>query len=92
MGLSKEEIAKKYVPCRCDQAYISRGLAAPDCPYHSTDPESAMEEWAKQQAIDFALKYAKSIHDDTYIKPTEAELEIMSFRYDKFIKVQSQNK
>lgn len=54
--------------------------------------EVAMDEWAKQQAIDFALNYAKSFHDDTYIKPTPAELERMSIRYDKFIKVQSEAK
>jgi hypothetical protein len=46
--MTKEEIAKKYVPCRCDTAYTSRGLTAPDCPYHSTDPEAAMDEWAGQ--------------------------------------------
>lgn len=54
--------------------------------------ELAMDEFAKQQAIDFALNYAKSFHDDAYVKPTESELERMSFRYDKFIKVQSENK
>jgi len=43
----KTEIALKYVTCRCDEAYKSRGLTAPDCPYHSTDPESAMDEWAE---------------------------------------------
>lgn len=54
--MTKEQIAKIYIPCRCDVAYTSRGLSAPDCPYHSTDPEMAMEEWAKQQAIAF-VKY-----------------------------------
>lgn len=45
---TKEAIAKKYVPCRCDEIYTSRGLTAPDCPYHANDPESAMDEWAKE--------------------------------------------
>lgn len=58
----------------------------------AADIYKAMDEFAKQQAIDFALNYAKSIHDDTYIKPTETELERMSVRYDKFIKVQSEDK
>lgn len=49
-----EAIALKHVPCRCDESYKSRGLEAPDCPYHSTDPQEAMKEWAKQQAIAFA--------------------------------------
>ena len=51
--MTKEEIAKTHVPCRCDVVYTSRGLSGPDCPYHSTDPEMAMEEYAKQQAIAF---------------------------------------
>lgn len=54
MSTHKEDIAKKYVPCRCDEIYTSRGLTAPDCPYHSTDPETAMDEYAHQQAIAFA--------------------------------------
>jgi len=62
---TKEEIAKNYVPCRCDMAYISRGLYAPDCPYHSTDPEVAMEVWAKHQAIEFFKWNAQSI--STYL-------------------------
>jgi hypothetical protein len=55
----------------------------------AADIYKAMDEFAKQQAIDFALNYAKSVHTDTYVKPTAAELERMSFRYDKFIEQQS---
>jgi hypothetical protein len=61
--MTKEDIAKKYVPCRCDTAYTSRNLTAPDCPYHSTDPEAAMDEYAKQQAIAFdEWKWANRWH------------------------------
>lgn len=63
--MTKEEIAKMYVPCRCDEAYTSRGLAASDCPYHSTDPESAMDEYSKQQAIAFFKWNCRQI--DQYI-------------------------
>lgn len=52
--MTKEDIARKYIPCRCDKIYTSRGLTAPDCPYHSTDPESAMDEYAKTISISFA--------------------------------------
>lgn len=52
---TKEELALTYVPCRCDEAYKSRGLTAPDCPYHSTDPETAMDVYAQQQAIAFDI-------------------------------------
>lgn len=48
----REEIAKKHVPCRCDEAYKSRGLSAPDCPFHSTDPEEAMDEYFTERAIE----------------------------------------
>lgn len=56
-GGDRADIAIKYVPCRCDDAYSSRGLAAPDCPYHSTDPESAMEEYAEVKSQEVAIDY-----------------------------------
>ena len=56
MSDRREEIAKKYVPCRCDVIYASRGLAAPDCPFHSTDPESAMDEYFTERAMEL-LEY-----------------------------------
>jgi len=83
--MTKEEIAKIYVPCRCDVAYASRGLSAPDCPYHSTDPEMAMEEWAKQQAIEF-MKFVDAFYSQ----------QVSSVEYDKmyvqFIEQQTENK
>jgi hypothetical protein len=94
--MTKEEIAKKYVPCRCDEIYTSRGLAAPDCPYHTTDPEVAMDEWAKQQAIAFmnwtlesGCPYSCTDENqwtninDTYESITTAQL------HDKFIEQQN---
>lgn len=47
----REEIARKYVPCRCDEIYTSRGLSAPDCPFHSTDPELAMDEYWTERGL-----------------------------------------
>lgn len=52
----REEIAKTYVPCRCDDIYTSRGLTAPDCPFHSTDPEMAMDEYFTERALEL-LEY-----------------------------------
>jgi len=41
------DVANKYFPCNCGIAYLSRGLNAPDCPYHSLDWEKAMQEVAE---------------------------------------------
>lgn len=54
--MTREEIAKKFVPCRCDVAYTSRGMTAPDCPFHSTDPEAAMDEYGTQMCLEL-LEY-----------------------------------
>ena len=27
--------AKRWLPCQCDEIYKSRGLTAPDCPWHN---------------------------------------------------------
>lgn len=56
MSDRREKIAKKYVPCRCDEIYTSRGLTAPDCPFHSTDPEAAMDEYFTERALEL-LEY-----------------------------------
>ena len=26
---------RRLIPCTCDEAYTSRGLTAPDCPWHN---------------------------------------------------------
>lgn len=96
---TKEGIAKTHVPCRCDVAYTSRGLKAPDCPYHSTDPESAMDEWSKQQSIAFmnwtlesGCQYSCTDENqwtninDPYDSITTEQL------HDKFIEQQTENK
>lgn len=41
-----QEIGDKYRLCTCNEAYISRGLNAPDCPWHSYLVQEAMEEFA----------------------------------------------
>lgn len=43
-----EETAKDFGLCNCDEAYTSRGLTAPDCPWHSSATEEAMEAYANQ--------------------------------------------
>lgn len=50
---SAEEIAYHYGLCTCDEIYTSRGLYAPDCPWHSLGVEEAMEEYAKEVALAF---------------------------------------
>lgn len=50
---NKEQIARKYVQCTCDEIFTSRNLTAPDCPYHSSDVESAMDEYAELQCVEF---------------------------------------
>lgn len=49
-----EEIALKYGLCKCDEVYTSRGLTAPDCPYHAFCVWEAMEEYGKQEAEEFS--------------------------------------
>jgi hypothetical protein len=34
-----EDELKRIIPCRCDEAYTSRGLKAPDCPWHNYGDE-----------------------------------------------------
>jgi hypothetical protein len=46
--MTKEDIAKKYWLCRCDEIYTSRGLTAPDCPWCSASVDEAMDEWASK--------------------------------------------
>lgn len=33
--MTLQEEIPKYIPCTCDEIYKSRGLEAPDCPYHN---------------------------------------------------------
>lgn len=101
--MTKEGIAKKYVPCRCDEAYTSRNLTAPDCPFHSTDPEVAMEEWAKQQAIAFDVwkrencitydyensAYSKLIFLDVEHTKVRTEQLSIDVTYNQFIEQQT---
>jgi len=49
----KEQIARKYVQCTCDEIFTSRNLTAPDCPYHSSDVESAMDEYSELRSVAF---------------------------------------
>lgn len=99
------EVAIAYGLCTCDEDYINRGLTAPDCPWHSRAISEAMDEYAKQQAIEFFKWNARSISEYMdYLKRAhnsegmeEMELELNHFesnsiegRYNLFI--ESQNK
>lgn len=38
------EWVKRFFPCRCDSAWIDRGLKMPGCPYHDTEWEWMLTE------------------------------------------------
>lgn len=50
---------------------------------------SAMDEYAKQQAIAFAVQYAKGALTWGYIKPEDVEHDRMEDRYNQFIEQQN---
>lgn len=54
MSKTKEQIIEEYIPCTCGEIYTSRKMVAPDCPKHAFAVEEAMDEYAKNKAIDFA--------------------------------------
>jgi hypothetical protein len=56
--MNRDEIAAKYIPCTCHEAYKSRNLAAPDCAFCQEDWQEAMDEYAERLAIDFCLDFA----------------------------------
>lgn len=62
--LSKEAISNNYGLCTCEEIYTSRGLTAPDCPWHAHAVEEAMEEYAKQHAqiLEEALEFIVNNH------------------------------
>jgi hypothetical protein len=41
--VSREQV-KKWFPCRCEEAWTSRGLTMPGCPYHDTLWEELLED------------------------------------------------
>lgn len=88
-----EEVAKKWIDCRCDEAYTSRNLTAPDCPYHSCDPEEAMKEWAKAQAIAYTRfvnrKYVVDENNDDMYWDNDGNQFSENMLYDLFLKSQS---
>lgn len=52
MADKREAIALKYGLCKCDEIYTSRGLTAPDCPYHSMCVTEAMDEYMEQCCLE----------------------------------------
>ncbi len=56
--MTKEEIALKNGLCKCDEAYIKRGLSAPDCPWHSYCVSEAMDEYAQEQVRNVTAEIA----------------------------------
>lgn len=67
-----EDIAKKHFPCTCGEIYLSRNLTAPDCPYHSFDWESAMQEVA-ELAFDAGVTYAEDRINSRMVNWPESE-------------------
>lgn len=57
------DIAKKHFSCNCDEMYLSRGLAAPDCPYHSFD-------W-----VEFAIEISETESTPTHGRTAEEILK-----------------
>jgi len=41
------EIVEQHIPCTCGEMYLSRNMAAPDCPIHAFDWESTVKEIAE---------------------------------------------
>lgn len=71
--MSKEEIALKYGLCNCDEAYTSRGLTAPDCHWHSTAVDEAMDEYAKELLLSLKSDIEKihKVQVETSYRDTE---------------------
>ena len=68
--MTKQEILDKYVPCSCWTANDGgRPVYNSSCHQHSPDPESAMDEWAKERSIAFAewIRYS-GVFNDTHKK------------------------
>lgn len=71
--MTKEEIAKHFGLCNCDKIYTSRGLTAPDCPWHAFAVEEAMDEYARQEVIAFN-RYCGGLPIDFHNRHTLEEL------------------
>lgn len=50
--MTKQELLDKYIPCQCWPAKDGGKVYNVSCPQHSQDPESAMDEWAKERVIE----------------------------------------
>lgn len=59
MGDRREEIAIKLGLCNCHEIYTSRGLTAPDCPYHAFAVTEAMDEYMKECCLELLSYMAK---------------------------------
>lgn len=80
--MTKEEVALNWGLCKCDEAYTSRGLRDPDCPWHQFAVEEAMDQYAKQQSIAFS-EWCQSnyVHD---FEPIDDSLPIAKRTYRQF--------
>lgn len=54
------ELIDKYVPCTCGEMYLSRCMAAPDCPSHSVNIEDVAIQYARIQSLTFISWVADS--------------------------------
>jgi len=57
--VTKEEIAAKYIPCTCGHVYKIRNIIAPDCNLCQEYWAEPMEEYAKQEALEFNIWKSK---------------------------------
>lgn len=73
---TKQEIIAEHYNCTCDEIYKSRSMVDPNCILcrEGGEFELMMDEWAKQQAIAFAIDFNKGVDDR------------MDVRYREFMK------
>jgi hypothetical protein len=61
--MSLEDVALAHGLCSCDEAYKSRNMYAPDCPYHSFAVSEAMEAYASK----YKYRVQEFEHNDKWI-------------------------
>ena len=66
MSDRREQIALKLGLCNCGDEYKSRGLTAPDCPYHAFAISEAMDEYMKEVCLHL-LEYMATLGVECYI-------------------------
>lgn len=73
--MTKEDIINMEISFQCDHVDLD-GI------------NKAMDEYAKQQAVAFAIEYAKGLSSWSEIKASQSPYDRMDVRYDQFVKQQ----